>query len=259
MGLNQPMIYFLAEFCLNSLNGTFFDSTTKLEKSISPHTKYVPLVSLYILIVGFNTLNISVVLSQLLFLYNIFHSIDQTFIKVIKELVFQNNTYIGYSIMNLIKTLPIIPLFISLSLNGAYVSYSNRCNSLLSRILYTMSAYISNCIFEEFIIIKMFEFALSYLVNSLFSKFYVISQLKTSALIFSFSGTYFFLKTYHKNASFAFLNGKRFFFSFNLQKLPSNSDLESYLAFLVLFLISFLSQMLIRSAILKLAKKSKRE
>lgn len=253
------MIYFLAEFCLNSLNGTFFESTTKLQKSLLPHARYAPFVSLYILIFGFNTLNVSVVLSQLLFLYNIFHTLDETFIRVTNELINKKENPIGSIIMKIIKNIPIIPFSISLCLNGAYISYSNRVNSLLSRILYTMSAYICNSLLEEFIVVKICEFGLSYLVNNLFSKFYLVSELKTSALIFSFSGTYFFLKTHQKNAFFSFMKQRKFNFSFKFFEFPSNDELESYLIFMLIFLISFLTQMLIRSMILKIARKNKRD
>lgn len=253
------MIYFLAEFCLNSLNGPFFNSVDKLQLSTESHARFAPLVSIYVLIFGFNTVNVSVVFSQLLCLYNLFESIDKTSIRLVKNMISYDDSRFERLVMKLITNIFMVPLFISLILNGTYITKANKCNSLLSRILYTLSSHIAKLVVKDFIIVKISEFTLSFIVNSLFSKFYLLSELKTSALIFSFIGTYFFLKTHSKNNAFAYLAGREFEFSFNLSELPPKNVLESSIAFLLLFLVSFMSQILVRNLVLKIAKKAKRD
>lgn len=247
------MIYFLAEFCLNSLNGTFFDSINQIKSSTLLHAKLAPYVSIFVLMFGFNTVNISVIFCQLLFLYSIFHRMDNAFIEIIENLLLKEKSSFTHVITKIIQNIPIVPLFVSLNLNTAYITDSNKVNSLLSRILYTMSSYFSNSLLSGFISIKILEFAISFTVHSLFSKFYLTSQLKTSALIFSFSGTYFFLKTHSKSDAFGILNGKEFNFSLKLNETPSMDLIGSWIAFGVLFMTSFMSQMLIRYLISKLA------
>jgi hypothetical protein len=246
------MIYVLAEFCLNSLNDTFYSSTKQLQTSNILHIKYSPLLSIYILVLGFNSINLSVIFSQILFLYNLFYKIDINFINLIKI-----NTD-----LTIIEYIPIIPLFIAISLNCAYITDINRYNSLISRILYTLSHSIINSIFtwNNILVIKLLELAFSFLVLLIFSKLYLLSPLKTSAIVFSFTGSYFFLKTYFKNDYFTDLfEDRKFEFSYSFKELPSESLLKCYLTFIMLSTCSFLIQMGIRLGLQRITKKYKLE
>lgn len=262
------MIYFLAEYCLNSLNGTFFSSAEALQESNLEYTKLAPLGSLYIIFIGANTLNVSVVLSQLMFLYHLFHSIDCKFGQLVKNTVIRD-TVLSRCIHTFVSYVPIIPLLISLSLHGAYISYSNKCKALFTRILYSLCQQIvvlmldiaaslaKNAVLREPSISMPLNFCLNYLFVNLFSVFYRASELMASALVLSFGGTYFFLKTYAKSPLLGSVTTHEFSFLKDLASSGVSDMLISYLVFALIFSMSILSQKLINVIIVKSRRKEK--
>lgn len=253
------MIYFLAEYCLNSLNGTFFSSAGTILKSDLEYTKLFPLGSLYVGLVGINTMNVSVILSQLMFLYHLFYSIDYRFGQFVRSTI-ARDTILSQCINTLVSYIPIVPLLISLSLHSAYISYSNKCKALLTRILYTLCQQVvqtvlnivsnlcSNAVLRMPFISMPLNFCLNYLLVHTFSIFYRTSERMASASVLSFAGTYFFLKTYTKNPLLCTLVPQECSFPTNI---ANTSTLMPYALFGLLFVISILSQKLIGMAITK--------
>ncbi|ELA42177.1 uncharacterized protein VICG_00820 [Vittaforma corneae ATCC 50505] len=255
------MIYFLAEYCLDSLNESFFKSVQEILNSNYAHVSYIPSICIYIALVGVNTLDISIVLSQILFLYNLFNKINIKFEKLIQTtLSSEKNTSISNSdafrsifdrdglyrhVHSFISYVPVIPIIISMSLHIAYVSPTNKFRSLLGRILYSIVAHIGSSLFTNLIIRSVFEFVLSYFVMAFISKFYLLSKYKTASLILAFSGTYFFVKTYRKSEFFASFMTHQFVFGLDFYKLPEKNTILSYIGFFIIFMASFLFQRLI--------------
>lgn len=255
------MIYFLAEYCLNSLNESFFKSAEEILNSSYAHVAYIPSICIYIALVGVNTFDISIVLSQILFLYNLFSKIDAKFEKLIQTALSpENNDTINNNavlrtafgndrlykhVHSFISHVPVVPVIISMSLHIAYVSPTNKFRSLFGRILYSIVAHIGSSLFTNPVIRNVFEFILSYFMMSFISKFYLSSRLTTASLILAFSGTYFFTKTYSKSEFFASFISHQFVFKLNLHKFPGKSCVLSYIGFVIIFMTSFLFQRLV--------------
>lgn len=222
------MIYAIAEYCLNHLNGTFFDSINSILNSKREYINLIPQASLYIAFVGINTLDTSVILSHSMLLYSLFHRIDESF------------TYYFHS------NIPLVPLFFSFVLHQAYISPINKCVSLLNRILYSTVSLLTDLIISNAILRIAINFTITSLIVHLFSrspyKYYLAS------LILSFCGTYFFLKTYKKSEVFESMIEYEILF---------DGGIKSYILFISMILGSFCTQILIGYIIFKISSKKK--
>lgn len=251
------MIYFLAEYCLDSLNGSFFQSAQALLDSDCNDSFYAPFIALYVAIIGFNTLETSIVLSQFMFLYKLFHSIDKQFVSLIK-LVFSNQEnpiYIG--IYNLVYHIPVIPLIISISLHIAYVSITNKSRSLLSRILHSITRSLVCLIFTNIILCALVVFIINYILMDIFTKNYLAVKLRASAMLLSFCGVYFFVKTYKKVYLFSNCIRIDFVFTVEYSHPLLKQVVMSYLIFIFLFAASFYLQLIVARILKKVVKKKK--
>lgn len=250
------MIYFLAEYCLNSLNGNFFESAEQLIKSKQEHAFYAPFASLYIAIIGSNTFDISIVFSQIMFLYNLFHKIDQKF-NLLMNYVFQDQKgHLYNKIFTLSNLFPIIPFAITMSLHLGYISVSNKYKSLLSRILYSIVNHISRLIFKNSLVAFLFSFLMNYILMDVFVKLHQISKLKASSIILSFSGTYFFLKTFQKLSISSKIGLE--VFNFDLNNIFEKNVIFSYTIFVLFWMSSYYLQHLLGFCISFFVSKKKR-
>jgi len=238
------MIYSLAEYCLNCLNGTFFKSADTIMASNQKYASYAPYVSIYVALIGVNTLDISVVLSQIMFLYNFFHKINESFIGYV------NKTFPG-SYPETIIHFPIIPVLMAVSLHIAHISPAKKCRSLLSRILHSTVSHTISILFNDSTFTWALNFVLSYVIVTVFLKFYSSQKFHLSALILAFCGTYFFLKTYTKSPILEQVLRIDANFNINPKELPSTQSLVLYCTFLLIMGISFLTQRIIGQIVYK--------
>jgi hypothetical protein len=269
------MIYFLAEYCLDTLNGNFFESVKSLLDSNYAHVNYIPIVSIYIAFIGVNTLDISIVLSQILFLYKLYSQINIKFENLVQATLSPENStfindynYISYfftdneiynSIHTFISYIPIVPIIISISLHVAYISPLNKFKSLMNRVVYALVVYISRSLFSNPFIRPIFEFFLTNAIVIYASGFYSTFHFLAPCLVLSFSGVYFFLKTYTKSTYFSGLFFDEFKFNIKFNRLPTPEETYSYVVLTVLIMLSFIIQQIIGILISFLfSKKSKK-
>lgn len=261
------MIYSVAEYFLDSLNSSFFESAKAILENNHAHLAYAPYIALYIALIGVNTLDISIVLSQILFLYNLFSKVNTKFDQFVKKTLSPENTKdlpdilinsgVFDKLQQFLGYIPVIPFIITISLHIAYISPSNKFRSLFSRILYSCVAYLSFSIFSNQILIYGFSFITSYILSFYINRLYLTFKYTVVSFVLAFAGTYFFLKTYTKSPFFSSLISHEFLFNFNFFVDSSENVWFSYVIFIVLFLISISFQRLIKILIQLISKKQK--
>lgn len=261
------MIFFLAEYCLNSLNGTFFDSANEICSSSFKYSSYIPFISF----IGINAMFVSLIFYHFIFLYHLFHKVDSFFLDFVKNLIDVD------ALVVFLNYVPLISLIMASSLHYTYISNTNRFNSCLIRILHSLCEYvcrtisifiISNVImlyespeyvksYYAFVLTKALVFSANYLISIVFLKLYQAHNIITSALVFSFGGTYFFMKTYTRSPILSKYFDIRF--KFDVKQHNIKDILVSFLVFSALVYVSQLYQRMMYKFIAKTRTKIKDE
>lgn len=246
------MIYFLAEYCLDSLNGSFFDSAETIMNSHYAHVTYIPMLCVFIALVGVNTLDLSMVLSQILYLYNLFNTMNSKFEGMVMSRftgplqnvqgTVVNLQALGRYIRVFINYVPVIPILICLSLHVSYISPRNKFRSLVSRIFYSVITYFCRTIITHVTGASIAGFILTYICMQLATRQYSVSKFTSLSLVLAFSGVYFFMKTFRKSPMFNKWISHDFIFKSDLKSMPERDVLLSYGEFAVMMGFSMLSQ-----------------
>jgi len=277
------MIYYVAEYCLNSLNGTYFQSADAIKNADISFPQFFPLTAIFIAFIGINSSTASFILSELLFLYNLFQQVNNAFRYFVTKSILDYTQ--KYDCINkwtslFFSCVPFLPIIMCWILDLAYISNSNRCKAFLARILYSLGEYATDLIlercyglfvedfvamieniflFKKKVIAKILNFNLNYLVSYIFSRYYLKYQTEVSALLYSCTGSYFFLKTYSMSSFLSSFIDYKFNFSVMDKKCGIKNLAVSYAAFFTFVFTSFLYQKVVYKIVNKLKTKRKLE
>lgn len=232
------------------MNGTFFQSAETMNNSKYDHVAYIPIVAIFVATVGVNMLDVSVILAQILFLYNLFNSINYKF----EELIASGSILFPKFFINQV---PIIPIVISMSLHIAYISPASKFKSLISRILYSVTYYTVTAALGENTRALIITFIVNYVLMQIFSRLYLSFRWQTLSVLLAFSGTYFFLKTYNHSRILSSFSSRVFDFSLERSGIFNTDSLISNAIFFLLSAISLSLQLLIDIVLHKITGKVK--
>lgn len=236
------MIYSVLEFCLNSVNGPFYGTPEHIV-GCGWHWAFVlPYLSLYVAFVGVKTPLISFMTAQTLLLFRLISMADLAATEAVGARTVHNSP------LNLVLRVLLSPVLVSVGvtylLHVFYQIRFRRSIAIAGRVSHAICSLLTRVVISGRIEVLIMNFLFNKILSQICMRVYIRHKGTFCTVIFSFIGTYYFLKTICRCRLCHYLlsDGARFEFLLWKRNAGWQTLFVSYVTFGILFGLSFASQ-----------------